>query len=124
MPLPRRPESDPLEDPIAHKGARPHGRVVGPGDRVADAGVDAPNVDPFGQGHEASDFGRLADKGQQVIGPAEGRGHLIHHTAGRGAHDPVLDDLAEQGQLARLEREAEQPPPPPASPPLRARPRN
>ena len=48
------------DDAISHERPGPHGSVIGAGDRVANAGIDSPEPDRFGNGREALHLSRLA----------------------------------------------------------------
>ena len=86
------------DDPVAHERPDPDRRVVGAGDRVAHARVDAPDGDAVGQGHGFPELGGLAQQGEESIRFAAGGSHLVHDATGGSGHE-VLDLLAQKGEV-------------------------
>jgi hypothetical protein len=90
------------QDAISHERAHTHRAVVRAGDGVANPRVDAPERQAVRQRHAALQLRRLAEERHEAPGLAARRRHLVHHAA-RGADDEVLDLLAQDRAIARID---------------------
>ena len=77
--------------PITHKRADAHRAVIRARHRMAYARINAPHRQFIGDGDSALQLGGLTEQREQPV-----------RFAARGADDKVLDLLAEQGRLARI----------------------
>ncbi len=94
------------DDAVAHERADAHRAVVRARHRVAHARIQTPERDLCGDRDHALQLRGLAEQREQAVLLAAGRSHLIHHAARRADHE-VLDHLAQQRHVARVEREVE-----------------
>src|SRR5690242_11878651 len=91
------------DDAITHERTHAHGTVIRSSHFVSDAGIDAPHLELRREYDGRLQLRGLAEQREQAIPLAAGRGHLIHHSAGR-ADDEILDHLTEQREVTPLER--------------------